>query len=104
MATVTLFAAGTISDSFENYQRDSVVIAGPTTYIWTSPDGHRVTLIGSFTYPGGAGTDPDGTVDQISIDQDDNGSSDLTIAYGGTPLDVADLLGANFSSFINAAR
>ncbi|MEM7521938.1 MAG: calcium-binding protein, partial [Pseudomonadota bacterium] len=100
MANVTLFAGGTFGGVFEDYQRDTVSVTGPSTYVWTSPDGHRVTLVGAFTYPGGTNADPVGTVTQVNIDHDNNASLDATISYS-TARDVSDFLVSFGSGFLD---
>lgn len=96
-ATITSLPGGTLPNmspntSFRDYSRDTVVLESSIAYAWTGRNGvNNVSLIGSFTYPNGGGTDPVGTVTEIRIDSGDDGSIDMLVTFS-PPKDVADFL------------
>ncbi|MCB1492882.1 MAG: hypothetical protein KDJ77_13995, partial [Rhodobiaceae bacterium] len=107
MATITTFSGShlpaTGSVTGWAVARDIILIETATIYSWISTDGHRITLTGSFTYPGGVGTDPNGTVTQMAWDTDNDGNNDVIVDYS-VAIDVVDLTAGTGSNPINAGE
>ena len=59
--------------------------------------------MGAFTYPSGTSNPPDGQVAQILIDVDNDGSTDLTIAYSALKSNLAELISESRTTFWEAA-
>ncbi|MEZ5871929.1 MAG: calcium-binding protein [Nitratireductor sp.] len=66
-----LFPADQLSDDLHNGTGNA------TSYSWVTSQGNRVTLSGSFTYPGGIVT---GSVTMVTINLSDNASDDIVIS------------------------
>lgn len=75
------------------YTRDTVLTETATVYSWLSLEGHTFTFEGNFSYPGGAGTDPVGTVDRVIFDEGRFAGTYMTVDFT-SPKDLAAL--ANF--------
>ena len=105
MATITTLAGGEIPSvgSGPDNSIDTIITATGSVFTWTSPDGNRITLIGTFVYGGGTGAAPtSGTVSEMRYDHGDNGSDDMTVDYGGLPIAVdPDMFAANSITWSN---
>jgi len=101
--TITQGPGATVLDQAGSVLRHSIDTETSSEYSWVTPDGDKIILLGSFTYPGGAGTDPSGTVAQIQIDIDDDGIVDMTFAFDSPFSDLADLLSGDTNLFWQAA-
>ncbi|AKS46335.1 Hemolysin-type calcium-binding repeat-containing protein [Octadecabacter temperatus] len=101
MATITA-ATGSVLPDNRNFDVDIDVVltSSSSTYEWTTFDGSRITLVGAFTYPG---ADPTGSVAQILIDTENDGDTDLTIAFSSLQPILADLISGNDDLFWTAA-
>ncbi|MFD0915794.1 beta strand repeat-containing protein [Pseudahrensia aquimaris] len=106
MATITTFAGSVLTrtsvDGGQSTARDLILVESATSYVWVTGSNDRVTLTGTFTYPGGLGTDPEGDVTQIEWDTDNDGNTDLIIDFGTSPLPVGEFLSGNASFWVNA--
>jgi len=84
-AIVTTLPGSTFDGMSGNtYRRDVVIIETATAYVYVTEGGHRITLIGNFTYPDGPGTDPSGAIMEMRLDQDNNGTTDMTMTFTGS--------------------
>ncbi|MFD0917287.1 hypothetical protein ACFQ14_12795 [Pseudahrensia aquimaris] len=99
MATITTYSGSLlpITNSVNDWlvDRDVVLVATATLYVWTTPDGHRVSLTGNFTYPNGVTEPPEGTVDEMNWDTGGDGVDDVIIdylAFGGSAIDVGEFV------------
>ena len=101
MAIVTTLTGGTVPGSGTSALHAWGLVLGvnitgtintatATAFSWTSKDGHIVTLVGSFTYGNGTSEPPtSGTVDEARFDAYGDGSLDMTVDYGASPLAVS---------------
>ena len=109
MATITSSTGSLIPGIFTfDVDLDTIVTTTATTYAWESDefpsgDTNKITLVGSFTYPSGTANTPLGTVTQILIDMDNDGTTDLTIAYSVAQTFLADLIIGNNGLFWESA-
>ncbi|MFD0915793.1 beta strand repeat-containing protein [Pseudahrensia aquimaris] len=67
------------------------LIQTATTFSYSSLTGDIVTLNGTFSYPGGLGTNPIGTLDSVTIDIGNDGTTDLSTDYSTPPTDFSGL-------------
>ncbi|WP_377512270.1 calcium-binding protein [Octadecabacter sp. R77987] len=76
----------------------TVTTSNATTYAWENID-MAITLVGSFSYPGGVVT---GDVAQIKIDYDLDGTDDIVVAFSSLQSILGDLTSGNAVTFFNA--
>ncbi len=90
MAIITTLVGGTIPgvSAGPDSSISSILTETATVFSWLTPDGNRITITGTFTYPGGPGTEPAGTVSQMTYDDGNDGTVDMTVDYGASPIAV----------------
>ena len=101
-ATVTTLPGSTFDGTNSTtYLRDTLITETATTYAYATTGGHRITLLGNFTYPDGPGANPAGAITEILIDQDNDGTNDINLAFtGNLPMaENLNLSGPNLVAF-----
>ncbi|MFD0917288.1 calcium-binding protein [Pseudahrensia aquimaris] len=96
MATIATLSTSILPPTFPGLNSsvaiDTLLTESAIEYSWLTSDGNKITLIGAFTYPGGFGSLPVGSVDQLIYDTGNDGTDDLAVDYGSDPLDADDFV------------
>ncbi|MAW85556.1 MAG: hypothetical protein CMJ42_03390 [Phyllobacteriaceae bacterium] len=108
MAVVTTLTGGTIPGlstssvgwGLTGLGSGTILISNASIFSWQGSDGHIVTLIGSFTYSGGPGTEPDitSTITQARFDTGGDGSADMTVDYSAAPIAYSPVMASGTTS------